>query len=517
MRNWGNFIRFSLLLVSYFSFAQVTAKREIDSLLNKAQSFYQTNIDSAVYYSSIAYDKAEKTQDTQKIAKAIGYKSTYLLSQKKTDDAVALLQFNLDHKSKLKAEDLGVSYNNLGVIHSLKEDDDKALEYYFKALETFEIVNHYRQLSRVHLNIGIIYRNKEMVDQSDYFFDRSMYFSKLSKDKNVENIHKGLDDDKQSSNKKHIDAALKALNGIEHKNQSRLASIIYHDLSENYIDATNYALAIEAAEQSIESKTNSKFTQNIDFTYFLLGKAQIEHGKSEDGIESLKKAIYMTNKEELKIEMYDYLIKGYKNLKDYNKALEAALTRNRFNDSIDKITEHGNIAKITAQFRNKNQEKELEQLRQLYQEQEQLIAQKQSNIWRWSIIALFAVLTSVFLGKRFLNSQKRIKQVELEKVEISKKVEQLALVLNNKTKVYLDQLMYIKSDGNYLEFVTDDKTVLDRNKLKDILNDLPPNFVRVHRSYVINKNFIDAQNSKSLFLKSNVEIPLSRTYKSNLA
>lgn len=508
---------FALVLVSFFSLAQVSTKPEIDSLLNKAQSFYQTNIDSAVYYSTIAYHKAINKQDTSKIAKAIGYKSTYLLSQKKTQEAKDLLQFNLDNKLKLKPEDLGVSYNNLGVIYSLKEDDDKALEYYFKALEAFEIVDHYKQLSRVHLNIGIIYRNKEMIDQSDYFFDRSMYFSKLSKDSFVENIHEGLDQNKQSSNSKNIETALKALSAIDKKNQSRLASIIYHDLCENYIDANKYALAIDAAKNSITSKTNSRFTQNLDFTYFLLGKAQIKHGKTEEGIESLKKALSMTNKEELKIEMFDYLIEGYKTLKEYNKALDVAVTRNRLRDSIDQITEQGNIAKITAQFRNTKQEQELVQLRQLNQEQELLIAKKQSNIWRWSIIALLAVLTSIFLGRRFISSQKRIKQVELEKVEISKKVEQLALVLNNKAKVYLDQLKYIKSDGNYLEFVTDDKTVLDRNKLKDILKTLPPNFVRVHRSYVINKNYIDAQNSKSLFLKSNIEIPLSRTYKSNLA
>ena len=62
-----------------------------------------------------------------------------------------------------------------------------------------------------------------------------------------------------------------------------------------------------------------------------------------------------------------------------------------------------------------------------------------------------------------------------------------------------------------------DKTIIDRNKLKDILDDLPPNFVRVHRSYVINKNFIDALNSTTLFISPNIEIPLSRTFKSNIA
>ena len=99
----------------------------------------------------------------------------FLLSQKKNDEAIDLLRFNLSNVTKLKSEDLGVTYNNLGVIYSLKEEDDLEIEYYFKALEAFEVINHYRQLSRVNLNLGIVYRNKDMMDQADYFFDQSLY------------------------------------------------------------------------------------------------------------------------------------------------------------------------------------------------------------------------------------------------------------------------------------------------------------------------------------------------------
>jgi len=143
-----------------------------------------------------------------------------------------------------------------------------------------------------------------------------------------------------------------------------------------------------------------------------------------------------------------------------------------------------------------------------------------SPIWRTDTAYVLYILTLIGLinlVRRLKKYRIRIKEVELEKLEIAKKVDEIAVILNNKSKVYLDTLKYIKSDGNYLEFVTDSKTIIDRNKLKDILDNLPPNFVRVHRSYVINKNFIDALNSTTLFLKPNIEIPLSRTFKSNIA
>ena len=140
-------------------------------------------------------------------------------------------------------------------------------------------------------------------------------------------------------------------------------------------------------------------------------------------------------------------------------------------------------------------------------------------IWRTKtayVLYFLIVLGLINLVHRLTKYRKRIKKVEEEKKEIAKKVEEVAIILNNKSKVYLDQLKYVKSDGNYLEFVSIDKTIIDRNKLKDVLKILPPNFVRVHRSYVINKNFISSQNSTSIQVKPNIEIPISRTFKSNL-
>jgi len=129
-------------------------------------------------------------------------------------------------------------------------------------------------------------------------------------------------------------------------------------------------------------------------------------------------------------------------------------------------------------------------------------------------IVLGYVLFLIF--KRLKTYRIRIREVEQEKAIIAKKVEQEFIVLNNKTKVYLDELKYIKAAGNYLEFYTVNKTIIDRNKLKEITEKLPPNFIRTHRSYVINKNFIVWSNSTTATIKPNIETPLSRTFDGNL-
>ncbi|MEM9052888.1 MAG: two-component regulator propeller domain-containing protein [Bacteroidota bacterium] len=140
-------------------------------------------------------------------------------------------------------------------------------------------------------------------------------------------------------------------------------------------------------------------------------------------------------------------------------------------------------------------------------------------LWRTKIAYLLYVLSFlglVWLVRRLQTYRNRISQVEEEKVLIAKKVEEKFIVLNSKTKVYLKDLKYIKAAGNYLEFYTTDKTLMDRNKLKDVEAQLPPNFIRTHRSYILNKNFIHSANSTSVFVKPNIETPLSRTFKGSL-
>ncbi|MCG8685520.1 MAG: response regulator [Desulfobacterales bacterium] len=61
------------------------------------------------------------------------------------------------------------------------------------------------------------------------------------------------------------------------------------------------------------------------------------------------------------------------------------------------------------------------------------------------------------------------------------------------TKVRLANILFIKSEGNYLElFVDGKKRFVIRSTLKDLLTHLPEDkFLQTHKSYVINIEFID--------------------------
>ncbi|MCC6684346.1 MAG: response regulator [Bacteroidia bacterium] len=84
-------------------------------------------------------------------------------------------------------------------------------------------------------------------------------------------------------------------------------------------------------------------------------------------------------------------------------------------------------------------------------------------------------------------------------------------------KVYLNTILYLESEGNYVSVHLTDKTkILARttlNELYDVL--VKGNFFRVHRSYVINIQKIEKIGASEIIIRD-VKIPLSKTYKAEL-
>ena len=79
-------------------------------------------------------------------------------------------------------------------------------------------------------------------------------------------------------------------------------------------------------------------------------------------------------------------------------------------------------------------------------------------------------------------------------------------------KINMNDIRYFKSDHVYVEIHTNSERMVVRNSLHEYEHQLNNNFVRVHRSYIVNKTFITSFNTSILNL-GDVEIPLSKNYK----
>ncbi|MGB5171459.1 MAG: LytTR family DNA-binding domain-containing protein [Eudoraea sp.] len=81
-------------------------------------------------------------------------------------------------------------------------------------------------------------------------------------------------------------------------------------------------------------------------------------------------------------------------------------------------------------------------------------------------------------------------------------------------------ILYLKADNNATDFIMKDGNCISAFKtLKHFENQLPENFIRVHKSYIINTDFVTRINyGKSIcFLKGQkTQLPFSKSYKENI-
>ncbi len=77
-------------------------------------------------------------------------------------------------------------------------------------------------------------------------------------------------------------------------------------------------------------------------------------------------------------------------------------------------------------------------------------------------------------------------------------------------------IKYVEAFGNYLKIHIPDRTYITRQTMQNMTSQLPDTtFCRIHKSYVINRNFISKVSGNIVYLEE-IELPVGSTYKSNL-
>lgn len=86
----------------------------------------------------------------------------------------------------------------------------------------------------------------------------------------------------------------------------------------------------------------------------------------------------------------------------------------------------------------------------------------------------------------------------------------------NKTRIKLreNNITYIESNGGYVN-IFDINSKIYRTKMttQSIHNMLSENFLRIHKSYIINKKFVTIISSSELILNHSISLPIGRKFK----
>jgi two-component system, LytTR family, response regulator len=78
--------------------------------------------------------------------------------------------------------------------------------------------------------------------------------------------------------------------------------------------------------------------------------------------------------------------------------------------------------------------------------------------------------------------------------------------------VEYSSILYIESASEYASIVTPSSKHLIYKRMKDLENELPPNFTRVHQSYIVNINAISKIEDNQIFI-GELRIPISDKYR----
>jgi len=120
---------------------------------------------------------------------------------------------------------------------------------------------------------------------------------------------------------------------------------------------------------------------------------------------------------------------------------------------------------------------------------------------------------------RFLMAVTKLKsqsnaEVVVPSQGISAERAHLFININKKrVKIYLDEILYIESKREYISIVIKDRSFLTKFQLSEIEELLASNnFIRVHRSFIVAKNKIDAFTASDVEIAGQ-QIPIGRSYK----
>ncbi|WP_289061647.1 LytTR family DNA-binding domain-containing protein [uncultured Zobellia sp.] len=79
-------------------------------------------------------------------------------------------------------------------------------------------------------------------------------------------------------------------------------------------------------------------------------------------------------------------------------------------------------------------------------------------------------------------------------------------------KLKYEDILYIESDSEYVNFYLGDKKFMSLQSLKKLIELLPTDqFMRVHRSFIVNRKKVTSLKGRDIYI-GNKEIPVSAQY-----
>lgn len=114
---------------------------------------------------------------------------------------------------------------------------------------------------------------------------------------------------------------------------------------------------------------------------------------------------------------------------------------------------------------------------------------------------------------KYFKSIERNNKPETAILKKNQKSDFIYVNVNKKNhKILFSEIIYAESLKDYIQIHTKETTIVTKNKISDFEQKLPKNFLRTHRSYIVNMDKITAYTAHDVEVGT-LEIPIGVSYK----
>ena len=403
--------------------------------------FFNTNADSALYYSQLQIDFAKKKGVRLYEARGLHtqgriyfQKGEYLRSLDLNIRALSIRKKIKDKRGEAS------SLNGIANIYKDQGNDAKAMTYYTQSLKIREQIGDKYASAGSYNNIGNIYK-----EQGDYTKAIEYYTKSLRSFEEVKNEY-GIKVAKSSlgevyqltgQNEKALLYLLDCIEYLKEHSDKRDESVGASFIGKAYTELKNYNKALEYLNRGLKiaEETDDKHCKAIAFSG--LSKIYFEQGNYFKSIEYNEKALALAKKIGVISKTKDVsesLYKSYKKMGSYKEALEMHELYIQSRDSI--LSEKNQKEVMSQEFQYNYSKKALadsldfiskKKINDLQHEAELTVEQNQ----RYALYSglLLVIIFSIFIFNRFRVTSKQKKIIEyqqhkiVESINYSKKIQ----------------------------------------------------------------------------------------------
>ncbi|HCE58710.1 MAG TPA: hypothetical protein DER09_13005 [Prolixibacteraceae bacterium] len=118
----------------------------------------------------------------------------------------------------------------------------------------------------------------------------------------------------------------------------------------------------------------------------------------------------------------------------------------------------------------------------------------------------------ILMVKQLLNSRREVEALKNENQKMENPF--IELLSNRKlVRVFYDEIVYIESLADYIKLHTTDKReITSKEKISVLEEKLPGFFIRIHRSFIVNRKKVTGFNNNEVEVGA-VVLPIGRSYK----